>query len=358
MENINHSPDDRYIILNKASLRPDKIVYYKQFVKKEVFKKTEKVKISKETKEDLLKMGIGNTSVTDSNKHNFNISKKASERIREKVTWLYTLAKKKQITTHTGKIISDFKMNFITLTIPSEQRHTSDQITKECLNQFITELSNKYNMKNYVWRLEFQKNGNIHYHIATDIFIDFIACRQIWNRIIDKLDYVSEYSKKMSKLNFKEYYKLFHKDKTEDYAMLLGRYNAGVATNWYQPNSVDCRNVSSSKKISYYISKYITKNSNDKPNPIIEIRDGTQSNIRLWFCSRSLSKLSKIEILLDVVCDLTDEIIDGINSNSIYIYDYCKVLYYNISEQSNKIKRNLWQLFNNYANDNKYYNTV
>ena len=41
-----------------------------------------------------------------------------------------------------------------------------------------------------------QKNGNVHYHIVTDCFMDFHIVQKIWNRCIDKLGYVQEYSKK------------------------------------------------------------------------------------------------------------------------------------------------------------------
>lgn len=355
MNNINFDNDDRYIINSMASIRPDKIVFYKNFVKKIEPIATIKNPISKETNKLMEKWGLKSVKQPETNKHNFNISKKAGERIREKITWLYTLAKKQTVTTHKGKILSDFKMSFITLTIPSTQKHKSSEITKDCLNQFITELAEKHNLKNYVWRLEFQKNGNIHYHIACDIFINYLECKRVWNRIIEKKGYISDYAQKFEKMNFNEYYKIYHKIGVEDYKELRGRYNVGLATHWREPNTVDTRNVSSSKKISYYISKYITKNSNQQPNPIIEERDGNSGNIRLWFCSRSLSKLTKIDIFLDEVCDLTDNIFDNLQDFQTYIHDYCKVLYFNISGQLNSVKRSFWELFNNYAKENNYY---
>lgn len=60
-------------------------------------------------------------------------------------------------------------------------------------------------MKNYVWRMEFQANGNVHYHIATDTYIDYFFIQKQWNAILEKLGYVSRYAQKMSGISLSEY---------------------------------------------------------------------------------------------------------------------------------------------------------
>ncbi|EMY3483635.1 hypothetical protein AAIP36_001880 [Flavobacterium psychrophilum] len=353
------NPDynEKYIILKKATLRPDKLVFYTQFVKRNQPEKIKKTVYTQEEREELLSIGLPIRTIPESNKHNFDISIKAGQRIREKITWLYTLAKNQTITTHNNKILYSFKMNFITLTLPSIQVHTTDILTKECLNQFITECSLKFGMKNYVWRLEYQKNGNAHYHIATDCYIEYWKCKKIWNRVLNKLGYVSAYAAKFSKYSFSDYYKEFHKQGNEDYKILRSRFDAGVVQNWQEPNTVDCRNVTSSKNIAYYISKYITKNSNEKINPIISERENTNSNIRLWFCSRSLSRLTKIEIFLDNISTVKETILEGLTNFKTYIHDYCDVIYFSAKEQTTIVKQSLWLSFHNYAKENGYFST-
>lgn len=352
----NHTPDEfPWIILKKASIRPDKIVYYDQFIKRNPIPKKPALKFSKEEKEHLMEQGLWTGRMPVLNTHNFDISKKASNRIKEKISWLYQLSKNQTITTSKNKVITSFKMNFITLTLPSVQVHKTEELTKKCLSQFIQECQQNLGLKNYVWRLEFQKNGNAHYHIATDTFIEYWQCRKIWNRVLNKLGYIDAYKHKMSQYDFKSYYKEFHKEGTEDYQLLFQRYSAGCQTNWEQPNTVDCRNVASAKNIAYYISKYITKKPNEQKNTIAEDREGTNSNIRLWFCSQKLSKLSKIEVFLDEVNELTDNILEFVNIKKEIVFDYCKIQYFNFSEQINSMKFNLSQLFYRYANEKEYY---
>ena len=351
----NNDYNEKFHILKKATLRPNKLVFYTQFVKRNQPENTNRVVYSAEEKQELAEMGLISLKQPISNKHSFEISNKAGGRIREKITWLYSLAKNQTITTHTGKVLYSFKMNFITLTLPSTQTHSTDQITKECLNQFITECTAKFGLKNYVWRLEFQKNGNAHYHIATDTFIEYWQCRKIWNRIINKLGYVNEYSQKFSKYTFAEYYKEFHKQGQEDYKLLRGRFDSGTATNWTEPNTVDCRNVTSSKNIAYYISKYITKNSGEKLNPIVASRETETSNLRLWFCSRSLSKLTKIEIFLENIDTLQENILSGLQDFKEYVHDYCSVLYFSLKTQTTLVKQSLWLAFRHYATEQGYF---
>src|SRR5690606_12361768 len=57
-----------------------------------------------------------NSTITRSH-HNFTISENANRTLRNKINWLYYLAKSKQIKTYNGKSIFNFKIGFITLTL-------------------------------------------------------------------------------------------------------------------------------------------------------------------------------------------------------------------------------------------------
>ena len=87
-------------------------------------------------------------------------------------------------------------------------------------------------MENYVWRLEFQGNGNVHYHIVTDSYIDYFFALKIWNRIINKLGYVDAYQEKFSKMSLNEYIEnsKYHDNNTFD--VLAKRYAKGKSVNW------------------------------------------------------------------------------------------------------------------------------
>lgn len=348
------SNESRYHVLPKATIRPDKIVFYNQFVLKDFRTDEEKLKVSKEVKKDLQAMGVPVKSQPESNKHNFEISVKAAGRIKEKVNWLYTLARSKTVTPQNGKVLYSFKMNFITLTLPCKQMHQTAEITSKCLNQFLVECSAKYGLKNYVWRLEFQANGNAHYHIATDSFVDYWQARDVWNRCLDKLGYVQAYASKFKGMTLAQYCKEYGKGGAADFNTLKARYTHGCATRWQKPNTVDVRAVSNSKNIAFYISKYITKKSEHKLNPIVSEREPADSNIRLWFCSRSLSKLDKIEVFMDSFSDIVGECISAVSDITMRLYDYCSVWYYNAKKQTLRAKKAFWILFNDYARERGY----
>src|SRR5690554_5071199 len=60
---------------------------------------------------------------------------------------------------------------FITLTLSSKQVHDDNFIKRNLLNNFIIYMGRKFDMKNYLWKAEKQKNGSIHFHIVTDVYI-------------------------------------------------------------------------------------------------------------------------------------------------------------------------------------------
>jgi hypothetical protein len=88
-----------------------------------------------------------------------------------------------------------FKVNFITLTLPSRQQHTTVELKDKLLNQFLIECKKKWRVENYIWKFEQQKNGNAHWHILTDQWIPYLELRNTWNRIVEKLGYITEFEK-------------------------------------------------------------------------------------------------------------------------------------------------------------------
>lgn len=266
------------------------------------------------------------------NKHNFELSQSAQKKLREKVTWLYHYARKKSVKTRKGKQISNFRMNFMTLKLPSIQVHTSDFITKNCLNQFFVEISKKYDFKNYVWRLEYQGNGNLHYHIATDTYIDYFVALWTWNRIINKYGYVDAYSEKFTKMTFESYRNSQEKVEKADFKILHERYAKGVREGWKNPNTVDVKAVFGSNNIAFYISKYMSKNEKEKKGVKLPVCEDNSANSRLWFCSRSLSKIDRLNDIRDVFeVDFFGSLLraEGVVHK---IYDYCCVIYFDFNK--------------------------
>ncbi len=204
------------------------------------------------------------------------LSKNAQKRLRQKLEFMMYLTKPKKVG---GRKIKNkyqnyitqlekgqkykeeiqYKLTFITLTLPSKQVHSDEDIKSKCLNQFLVELRKNHKVKRYIWKAEKQENGNIHFHILTEKYIQWQKIRKIWNRIIGKLGYIKEYQK-----NMKSYYKNgFIKSKnpkdTRSLAQQKKAYHKGIATNWTNPNTTDIHALYKIKNIQAYISKYLAK---------------------------------------------------------------------------------------------------
>jgi len=350
--------ENRFTFIPKITIRPNKITFYNQVIRNNVPSSQPKPIYDQKTKEFLSSIGAIATTMPICNKHNFEISKKASDRIKEKITWLYHLSKSQTITTHNGKVLSGFKMSFITLTLPATQKHTSAALTKTCLNQFLTECGTRFNLKNYVWRLEFQKNGNAHYHLATDCFIEYWQAKKIWNRCLEKLGYISSYSDANRNTTFNDYLQKNPITEKNTFNVLKARFTQGCATRWLEPNTVDVRCVTNAKNISFYISKYITKNAKEGINPIVKDREETNTNLRLWFCSRSLSRLDKISEFEECISDKVTTCLSIMKDIKECVYDYCSVWYFNIKDQGNQFKVLFREVLQEYAHERSYYNTI
>lgn len=286
--------------------------------------------------------------------HNFEISTAAQRNIREKINWLYTLARSRYVKTYSGKEIFNFKLNFLTLTLPSKQCHPTSEITNLCFNQFLTEIRSRVKMENYVWRLEFQKNGNVHYHIVTDVFIDYFFAQKIWNRIINKLGYVDAYTAKFKGFSLQQYLDNCEKNDKNDFSVLSKRYAKGCSEGWKNPNSVDVKSCTSNKTIAFYISKYFSKDKDNSKKCNDLDNEENSFGLRLWFCSRSLSKLTSI-------CDYREALsidwfsfLKGAENVRHVICDYAQCLFFDLSKLTNYLKSVLFPVFRNYATSQGY----
>jgi hypothetical protein len=173
-----------------------------------------------------------------------------------------------------------FMLNFITLTLSDIQRHSDQDIKRLLLEPFIKFLQRNHSMQSYFWKAEVQDNGNIHFHITTNIYIHHRKVRDAWNHFQKSCGYLN---------NFQNQF------------------------NNESPNSTDIHSVRSTKGIAKYIAGYINKKDIHKKNITKKIHhehfyhDKERSNIScigepvvkgykrkiegmIWNCSRNLKK--------------------------------------------------------------------
>lgn len=190
------------------------------------------------------------------------ISKAANKRILNAVNWLYFLSKKK--TTKKDNSYYTFRVNFITLTLPSKQKHPDNYIKSEMLNDFLEWMRYNFKVKSYIWKAEAQKNGNIHFHITTNVFIEWKLIRDKWNLICRKHGYLDSYQEKFKNAtSVDDYLKIrLHEGVKLSREGAKKAFEAGKKDNWLNPNSTDVHSTKKVRKMAAYMAKYLTKNGN------------------------------------------------------------------------------------------------
>jgi len=219
----------------------------------------------------------------EDNRTKEQISKAAKKRIRTAINWLYALSEDKKVKNPTTGKYYTFRLNFITLTLSAPQKHDDEYIKKYMLNRFLEVMRHEYNMKSYVWKAEAQENGNIHFHITSNRYIDYQRLRDIWNNIQEKHGYIDQY----------------------------------FATNGHKdPNSTDIHSIRKVRNLAAYLATYMTK------NPTYRTIQGRQ-----WYLSNNLSKVKGWTEVADQ--GISDEVTTLIDQKDTMFkeYDYSSVLY-------------------------------
>jgi len=236
------------------------------------------------------------------NFHHGRMSQIAKRKLSKSLDYLVYLAKPKQIVKPYHGRNFTFKVNFITLTLSSSQIHSDQEIKSELLNQFLIEMKKRWNVDKYVWRAEKQENGNIHFHICTGNFIPWNELRNVWNRIQQKLGYVTRYRENREDWH-KHGFKFDKKrGKKWTYEKQLKAYKVGLQTGWDNPNSVDIHSLKHVGNIKLYMIKYMNKNTvytekeikefNELPEmEKLAIKEKNEVSGRLWSSSNNLVKL-------------------------------------------------------------------
>src|SRR6185369_3020887 len=123
------------------------------------------------------------------NKHNGEVSNKAKTKIRNAVNWMLLFTERKFIYRKAEKKTFSFLLNFITLTLPTQQKHTDEDLKELLLTPFIQWLTKTQNAFMWLWKAEAQSNGNIHFHITTHQFVHWKSIRSKWNKLLAKNGY-------------------------------------------------------------------------------------------------------------------------------------------------------------------------
>lgn len=267
---------------------------------------------STKTKHLLSKKSIQNL-IRDNNYNGF-ISKSTTKRIREMVENLVFAIDTFRVDNKHIKGASSIQPTFVTLTLSYGQMKNDNEIKRNMLMRFLEIVKKEKGVQYYVWRAEPQINGNIHFHIIMDRFIDWQWIRAIWNKIQAKHLYIDAFEQKNGHRN---------------------------------PNSTDIHGLKQVGNIAAYICKYMVK---DKPLRII--------TGRIWGCSSNLHKMKnpRIEINQEVYEDLKE--LQKTGRLFKKVYDYCEVFKYKmlaIVQTTNNVIYSTYRMFINQTFNLKIY---
>lgn len=222
-----------------------------------------------ENSRENLNIGYANKGVS------WNTKKKILIRCRA----LNYISEEKKVRDYKGEMISH-TTSFVTLTLPSEQIHSDQEITKLILGKFLDRCRKLGILQNYVWKAEKQKNGNIHYHILTDSYINKTLIYRLWLLSLERLGYVTRYREKFVGMDLQEYSKQKFNENVKE-LVINKRFWKGKKNNWSSPPCFDNVNVSGSTGLENYMSKYISKDNGDYS---LNVKG------RVWGCSENLNK--------------------------------------------------------------------
>jgi hypothetical protein len=297
------------------------------------------------------------------NAHNGVLSKMAVKKIRRAID--YTVYLSKPMTRkidHRNKRY-DFTLNFITCTLSSTQIHSDLEIKKHIFQPLLNYFRQHYHVKNYVWVIEKQKNGNTHFHIVTDRWIPHNELRNKWNEYQQSLGYVTRYGLAQ---------RAWHADGFRVRPELLKKWSfsqqytawlSGCRSDWTNPNSTDVHSLINIGNVRCYITKYVTKNQAKDikttaftPHNIESVLDETEYyktiTGRIWGCNEELSNVQGAFMEYD--CDFPAEMQALSNDKSVFkvIKPYFSVFYISIDQLRAKGYLTLVNLFEKFCIQN------
>lgn len=282
------------VLVPRISIHPDRICFYNEVN----WLGTRKLSVDQTTGEELKKIKYDHL-LKSARSANGKVSTIAQRKMKKAMEYLLLIANEKRAQSrHTGRHVA-FKIAFITLTLPSKQIHSDNDLKSKLLNQFLIEVKKRHKVKNYIWRAEKQKNGNLHFHVLVDKFVPWSELRDLWNRICNKLGYVDRYRAEMQKHHsegFKLRQDLLNQWSEKDQ---YKAYLAGKKTDWNSPNSTDVHSIRKVINIKAYMVKYLTKDEAVDPDTGEISNDNLKTNGRIWGCSRPLSDPKGAQLILD-----------------------------------------------------------
>ncbi len=174
-------------------------------------------------------------------------------------------------------------ITFSTFTLSEPQKHSDKEIIKTFVD-FIDHLKKVDNhilgtfdkapgLKNYVWRAETQENGNIHFHLIADCYLNKNTLQRLWNKYLLKLGYAPS--------NNSAFVESLKKDKKNNKILDVENYLVKYMTK--APLKNEYKGLTQSQALALYET---TRGTDNEVNPFRRPVIG-----KIWGCSKALRKV-------------------------------------------------------------------
>jgi hypothetical protein len=345
------------IVIPKIKLHPSKIILYNEIHwtpskpsrNKSERQNTTLIQVEKDGKIELKRVHI--SFLNSSRTSNGILSKQAKKKLQLSIEYFLLINKPQSGKSgNTGRHYEN-KIAFITLTLPSKQVHTDNEIKSKCLNQFMIEISRYYKVSQYVWRAEYQKNGNIHFHILVNRFIPWNEVRNRWNRIINKLGYIDRYRQQLQVYHQNGF--TVRKDLINTWSVekQYKAYLEGLKTDWHNPNSIDVHGIMNITNIKNYLTKYLTKTEQQKEEHLNCQFEEKKEIGRIWGASTIFSNIKGATTEIDSQLEENLKNLEEHSNSRIFKSDYFTIIDISIETLESCKCYELLYLFFNYMKD-------
>jgi hypothetical protein len=230
------------------------------------------------------------------------LSDGAKKRLRKSLDLLIDVSEDQYIYNTFTEQYQPFRLSFITLTISQRSTIDPNEAKKNCLEPFLQWMRRQHKCYCYIWKAEFQKRGQIHFHITCNTFIDCRDVQKKWNALQQKAGYLEDY--------FKEY---------GQFKPVGQQYNAPSTSI----NSV--RNVD---KMGSYMIKQVDKDVNIMSEMLKDTQNEQSINGKCWDCSLNLKKYNRFDTIADykyledIECLVKAGTVEKIATDNCTIYQF------------------------------------
>lgn len=221
------------------------------------------------------------------NERNGKLSRKAIQGLRNSINWLCLAAQPKRVFVKKSGKTFQFKVSFITLTLPDTLAPISSSLLqKQLLNPWLVYMRKMHNLKNYVWRIEFQANGKLHVHITCDTFIHHKIVRETWNRLLKKHGHLQMFYEQNGNYNPNST-DIHATKKIKNLAGYLAKYMSKKNSEFTLTKKLKSKKLTPMDRKAWYFQRVNFWNSPFNPRPV---------KGRIWSCNYELSQANKCKV--------------------------------------------------------------